>query len=192
MTTRSRWPTDTVQCWSKATGISGDQLRCPGHRSTPALVLAREFRLRPHALPAAVGAGDGRAGPGGAVAVMGIVVGVCQSARCPGSPAGPAGQAGIRAGAPAHGGFPQAKLLMAVTEPSQAAHHRPTVLRAPFPHIGEELLFQDLQPTLRAEFHPGHHQLALRRVDRGLRVGTAHRRAAGPLHPPHAHPGNER
>ena len=37
-----------------------------------------------------------------------------------------------------------------------------------------------LQPALRAGLHPGDHQPALRRVDRGLRVGTAHRRAAGP------------
>ena len=30
------------------------------------------------------------------------------------------------------------------------------------------------------------------KVDRGLRLGTAHRRAAGPAHPPRPHPGNER
>ena len=31
-----------------------------------------------------------------------------------------------------------------------------------------------------------------RRVDRGLRLGTPHRRAAGPAHPPRPHPGDER
>ena len=37
-------------------------------------------------------------------------------------------------------------------------------------------------------------QPPLRRVDRGLRVGTPHRSAAGPLHPhpPRPHPGDER
>ena len=39
---------------------------------------------------------------------------------------------------------------------------------------------------------PGDHQTALRRVDRGLRLGKAHRGTAGPPHPPRAHPGDER
>ena len=41
-----------------------------------------------------------------------------------------------------------------------------------------------LQPALRAGLHPGSHQSALRRMDRGLRLGAAH--------PPRPHPGNER
>ena len=36
-----------------------------------------------------------------------------------------------------------------------------------------------LQPALRAGLHPGDHQSALRRMDRGLRLGAPHRRAAG-------------
>ena len=38
----------------------------------------------------------------------------------------------------------------------------------------------------------GTHQPALRRIVRGLRLGTAHRRAAGPAHPSRPHPGDER
>ena len=49
-----------------------------------------------------------------------------------------------------------------------------------------------LQPALRAGLHPGDHEPALRRVDRGLRLGEAHRGPAGPAHPPRPHPGNER
>ncbi len=48
------------------------------------------------------------------------------------------------------------------------------------------------QGCIRAGLHPGDHQLALRRVDRGLRLGPAHRSAAGPAHPPRPHPGDER
>ena len=49
-----------------------------------------------------------------------------------------------------------------------------------------------LQPALRAGLNPGDHQPSLRRVDRGLRVGEAHRGPAGPPHPPRPHPGDER
>ena len=62
----------------------------------------------------------------------------------------------------------------------------------PLSHHRGRTALRGLQPALRAGLHPGHHQPALRRVDRGLRVGTAHRRAAGPPHPPRAHPGDER
>ena len=48
------------------------------------------------------------------------------------------------------------------------------------------------QPALRAGLNPGDHQPSLRRVDRGLRLGEADRRTAGPPHPPRPHPGNER
>ena len=49
-----------------------------------------------------------------------------------------------------------------------------------------------LQPALRAGLHPGHHQPAFRRVDRGVRIGTPHRRVVGPPHTPRPHPGDER
>ena len=61
----------------------------------------------------------------------------------------------------------------------------------PLSHTGAELLFEVL-PALRTGLHPGDHQPALRRVDRGLRIGAAHRCAAGSSHPPRAHPGDER
>ena len=61
----------------------------------------------------------------------------------------------------------------------------------PVPHRSGTPL-RGLQPALRAGLHPGHHQPALRRVDRGVRIGTPHRRAAGPSHPPCPHPGDER
>ena len=48
------------------------------------------------------------------------------------------------------------------------------------------------QECMRVRLHPGHHQPAFRRMDRSLRLGTAHRRAAGPAHPPRPHPGDER
>ena len=59
------------------------------------------------------------------------------------------------------------------------------------PHRGGTAL-RGLQPAIRAGLHPGDHQPSLRRVDRGLRVGTPDRSAAGPSHPPRPHPGNER
>ena len=49
-----------------------------------------------------------------------------------------------------------------------------------------------LQPALRAGLRPGHHQPPLRRVDRRLWLRAAHRRAAGPAHPPRPHSGDER
>ena len=58
-------------------------------------------------------------------------------------------------------------------------HRRGTALRGP-------------QPVLRTGIHPGDHQPSLRRVDRGLWLGKAHRGTAGPPHPPRAHPGDER
>ena len=62
----------------------------------------------------------------------------------------------------------------------------------PLSRTGAELLFEVFSSALRAGLHPGHHQPALRRMDRGLRIGTPHRRAAGPAHSPRAHPGDER
>ena len=61
----------------------------------------------------------------------------------------------------------------------------------PVPHRGGVAL-RGLQPAIRAGLHPGDHQPSLRRVDRGLRVGTPDRSAAGPSHPPRPHPGDER
>ena len=68
---------------------------------------------------------------------------------------------------------------------------RTSPLRPPVHHRSGTAL-RGLQPALRTGLHPGDHQPALRRVDRGLRVRKAHRRAAGPSHPPRAHPGDER
>ena len=53
-------------------------------------------------------------------------------------------------------------------------------------HLGRNC-FSSLHPGLRAGIHNGDHQPSLRRVGRGLRLGTAHRSAAGPAHPPHVH-----
>ena len=49
-----------------------------------------------------------------------------------------------------------------------------------------------VQPTLRAGLDPGHHQSALRRMDRGVRLRAPHRRAPRPPHPPRQHPRDER
>ena len=62
----------------------------------------------------------------------------------------------------------------------------------PLSRTGAELLFEVFSQRYERGSIPGDHQLALRRVDRGLRLGTAHWRAAGPPHPPCAHPGDER
>ena len=79
----------------------------------------------------------------------------------------------------------------ATTVPPQPADHRRTGLRAPVQNRGGTAL-RGLQPALRTGIHNGDHQPSLRRVDRGLRLGTAHRSAAGPPHPPRPHPGDER
>ena len=47
-------------------GPGGDQLRDGGDSPPPALIPAGRLRLQPHPLPAAAGAQDGSAGPGGA------------------------------------------------------------------------------------------------------------------------------
>ena len=62
----------------------------------------------------------------------------------------------------------------------------------PLSRTGAELLFEVFSQRYERGSHPGKHQPALRRVDRGLRLGTAHWRAAGPAHPPRPHPGDER
>ena len=75
--------------------------------------------------------------------------------------------------------------------PAAQGDHRRTGFRPTVPDRRGTAL-RGLQPALRGGLHHGDHQPAFRRVDRGLRLGTAHRRAAGPAHPPRAHPGDER
>ena len=75
--------------------------------------------------------------------------------------------------------------------PAQPANHRRPGLRAPVPdRCGAAL--RGLQPALRAQLHPGHHQSALRRVDPGVRLRASYRSIAGPADPPRPHPGDER
>ena len=70
----------------------------------------------------------------------------------------------------------------------------------PLSHTGAELLFEVFSQRyergsilVTTNLPKGFDEpFALRRVDRGLRVRKAHRRAAGPSHPPRAHPGDER
>ena len=62
----------------------------------------------------------------------------------------------------------------------------------PLSKASAEPALRGLQPALRAGFHPGHHQLAIRRMDRGLRLGAEDRGAGGPAHPSRPHPGDER
>ena len=62
----------------------------------------------------------------------------------------------------------------------------------PLSRTGAELLFEVFSQRYERGSTYGDHQPALRRVDRGLRLGTAHRSAAGPAHPPRPHPGDER
>ena len=77
------------------------------------------------------------------------------------------------------------------TGPAQPADHRRTGL-CPIVQDRRGTALRGLQPALRAGLHHGDHQPSLRRVDRGLRLGTPHRSAAGPSHPPRPHPGDER
>ena len=81
--------------------------------------------------------------------------------------------------------------LTETTGPTESADHRRTGLRSTVPDRRGAAL-RSVQPALRTGIHPGDHQPALRRVDRGLRLGAPHRRAAGPAHPPRPHPGDER
>ena len=74
-----------------------------GHRPTPPLLPAGRLRLRPHPLPAALGAEDGRPGPGRTPAGVGPARGVCHAAPPPGVQDGTKGQAGVRPGAPVAG-----------------------------------------------------------------------------------------
>ena len=79
----------------------------------------------------------------------------------------------------------------AETVPPRPADHRRVGLRSTFPDRRGTAL-RGLQPALRAGLHHGDHQFALRRMDRGLRLGTPHRGVAGPAHPSRPHPGDER
>ena len=82
-------------------------ISCGAEVIAPAFPLLRERRLclRPHPLPAAFGAEDGRAGSGRAAAGVGTARGVSDAAASAGGAHGPAGKAGIRAGATPDGAF---------------------------------------------------------------------------------------
>ena len=75
--------------------------------------------------------------------------------------------------------------------PSEPADRRRVRFRPPVPHRRGTPL-RGLQPALRAGLHPGHHQPALRRMDRGIWLRTIDWSAAGPAHPPRPHPRDER
>ena len=98
-----RWPTAPRRSGKGLRGPGGHQLRGGGHRPTPPLLSAGRLRLRPHPLPAAFGAEDGRSGSGGAPAGVGPARGVCHAAPPSGVQDGTKGQAGIRPGAPVAG-----------------------------------------------------------------------------------------
>ena len=58
----------------------------------------------------------------------------------------------------------------------------------PLSKAGAKLLFEVFSQRWRERMGPGHHQPALRRVDRGLRPGAAHRCTPGSPHSPRPHP----
>ena len=62
----------------------------------------------------------------------------------------------------------------------------------PLSRTGAELLFEVFSQRYERGSILVHHQLAIRRMDRGLRPRKADRRAAGPAHPSRPHPGDER
>ena len=74
--------------------------------------------------------------------------------------------------------------------PTQAAYRRRAWLR-PTLQDRRGAPLRGLQPEIRERVGPGHNQPALRRVDRGLRLGEADRRTLGPPHSPRSHPGDE-
>ena len=73
----------------------------------------------------------------------------------------------------------------------QASDRRRTRLRAAV-EDRRRAVVRGVQPTLRARRDPGHHQSALRRMDRGVRLRAPHRRAPRSPHPPRQHPRDER
>ena len=62
----------------------------------------------------------------------------------------------------------------------------------PLSKTGAETPVRSVQSTLRAGLDPGHHQPAIRRMDRGARLRTPDRRATRPPHPSRQHPRDER
>ena len=62
----------------------------------------------------------------------------------------------------------------------------------PLSRTGAELLFEVFSQRYERGSTMVTTNLPFDRVDRGLRLGTAHRSAAGPPHPPRPHPGDER
>ena len=86
------------------------------------------------------------------------------------------------------------KQLLQVPEEArhlQASDRRRTRLRAAV-EDRRRAVVRGVQPTLRAGLDPGHHQSALRRMDRGVRLRAPHRRAPRSPHPPRQHPRDER
>ena len=117
----------------------------------------------------------------------------CQGPRPP--PAGDVGgrHYGRRPG-PRNDGGQRREEAAESAEAALAAH--PMIIDelgfVPLSKASAEPALRGLQPALRAGFHPGHHQLAIRRMDRGLRLGAEDRGAGGPAHPSRPHPGDER
>ena len=73
----------------------------------------------------------------------------------------------------------------------RTADRRRTRLRAAL-QDRRGVALRGLQPALRAHLNAGHQQSALPGMDRGPRIGTAHRSPARSPHPPRSHPGDER
>ena len=61
----------------------------------------------------------------------------------------------------------------------------------PLSKTGAELLFEVFSQRYERGLDPGHHQSALRRMDRGVRLRAPHRRSPRPPHPPRQHPRDE-
>ena len=62
----------------------------------------------------------------------------------------------------------------------------------PLSKTGAELLFEVFSQRYERGLDPGHHQSAVRRMDRGVRLRAPHRRAPRSPHPPRQHPRDER
>ena len=129
----------------------------------------------------------GNSGTGKTHVALGLGLAACQR----GLSVGFTTAAGLVARTGGGPGREKAAQPAAAAFPAQPADHRRTGLRAPVPHRRGTVL-RGIQPALRAGLHPGHHQLAFRRMDRGARLGASHRSTAGPAHPPRPHPGDER
>ena len=85
-----------------------------------------------------------------------------------------------------------ANLLASIDQPRYPGSVGELTVHARLCSVSHKRIYKLVMEALRAGLNPGDHQPSLRRVDRGLRVGEAHRGPAGPPHPPRPHPGNER